>query len=155
MRQDQHHSKRTPGLLSRACHCAAELEEVLHGKGDNPVSDLDLWGSEGRINHLRTAVSIRFPVQVQRTRTQTAVRERPLRMVHEVESFYAELKLSAFAHLEVLKERQVTGPIPGSKDLRQNEWPVLSGAQRESKTVPVNVLVGTRTTPWIAGHDRR
>src|SRR6185436_5578785 len=118
-------------------HCAAELEEVLHGKGDNPVSDLDLSGSEGRINHLRTAVSIRFPVQVQRTRTQTAVRERPLRMVHEVESFYAELKLSAFAHLEVLKERQVTGQNQKSKDLRHDKSPVLSGAQRVFKPVPV------------------
>src|SRR5690349_668655 len=75
-------------------------------------------------------------------------------MVQEVESLNAELKLSAFTHLEVLEQRQVAIPKPGSKQFWQNERTVRTRRRRQGEAVPIDELVVMQIASRIARHNR-
>src|SRR5713101_1898584 len=76
-------------------------------------------------------------------------------MVQEVESFDTELNLSALTHLEVLEQRQITRPVPGAEEFRQNERTVRARSHRQSKAVSIDVLIVVETASRVAGHNRR
>ena len=75
-------------------------------------------------------------------------------MVHKVICGEPELDLFAFAHLKILEERKVARPVPGPKELRQHDRPVLTGHCGDRETVAVQELMRSDVLSGVASQIR-